>query len=482
MDKPVQKASHQIAQLVRIVTLLSIFILLTRTPLDADMWWHLRAGQVMWESRSILLEDVFSYTLPGAPWTNAFWVSEILFFLLHEIGGYLALTLFVAASGAATFYVVSRRMTGNPFVSAFVLILAAITAAPIWGPRPQLLSFFLVAWLDFWLDDPKRPRWALIPLFALWANLHGGWIWGFLLIAAHLAGLGMRALLQPAERAHTLPELRRLLGWTALGALAIGINPNGLGIWALPFQQVNVSMQIQEWLSPDFHRLDFHPLLWMLFLLLLAAPFTPKPLDWGQLFKTLGFAYLTFVAQRNIALFAIAAAPLLAAWAQAALEPLLNRPAQPQPDLPARLRRLVNTLLIALLSLAALANAWQVSQPGRVNENYPVAAVDWLRANQPAGRLFSAYNWGGYLIWTLPEYPVFIDGRADLYGNNLIAQWQAVVNDRSNAMQVLDNWQVQVILLEPGWPIVDALPARGWDYLYKDEQAIILIRPSQSAP
>lgn len=464
-------------RLLAFITAVSIFLLLTRTPVDADMWWHLRAGQVMWESRTILLQDVFSYTLAGAPWVNAFWLSEIFLFLLQAWGGYFALTVFVAGTGALTFFIVSRQINVNPFIGAFTIILAAITAAPIWGPRPQLFSFLLVAFLDFWLADPKRPRWVLVPLFALWANLHGGWIWGILLLAAHAAGLGIHLVTSADERAARWRELRSLLGWTTLSALAIGLNPNGLSLWQLPFQQVNVSMEIQEWLSPDFHRIDFHPFLWMLFLLIVTAPFAPKPLNWGQVFKVLGFAYLTFVAQRNIALFAITAAPLLASWAHAALQPLLNRPPQSTRDLPARWRQGINALLVGLLTLAALLNAWQVSRPERVDENYPLGAVNWMRENQPTGRLFNSYNWGGYLIWTLPEYPVFIDGRADLYGNDLLDQWHTVVNYRDEALAILDQWQIETLLLEPGWPIVDALLARGWQTAYQDDLSTILRRP-----
>ncbi len=471
------KASPPIEKLVWTVTLLSIFLLLTRTPVDADVWWHLRAGQVMWESRTILLWDVFSYTLAGAPWANAFWLSEIFLFLLHALGGYFALTVFVAGTGALTFFIVSRQINVNPFIGAFTIILAAITAAPIWGPRPQLLSFLLVALLDFWLSDFRRPRWVLAPLFALWANLHGGWIWGFLLLAAHAAGLGVHLVISADERPARWRELRSLLGWTALSALAIGLNPNGLSLWRLPFQQVTVSMEIQEWLSPDFHRIDFHPFLWMLFLLIVTAPFAPKPLNWGQVFKALGFAYLTFVAQRNIALFAITAAPLLASWAHAALQPLLHRPPQSTRDLPAHWRQGINALLVGLLTLAALLNAWQVSLPERVDEHYPLGAVNWMRENQPTGRLFNSYNWGGYLIWTLPEYPVFIDGRADLYGNDLLDQWHTVVNNRDEALAILDQWQIETLLLEPGWPIVDALLARGWQTAYQDDLSTILRRP-----
>lgn len=476
MSSLAPKASSSIEKLVWTVTLLSIFLLLTRTPVDADVWWHLRAGQVMWESRTLLLQDVFSYTVIGAPWVNAFWLSEIFLFFLYALGGYFALTIFVAGTGALTFFIISRQINVNPFVGAFIVILASITAAPIWGPRPQLFSFLLVALLDFWLSDSGRPRWVLTPLFALWANLHGGWIWGFLLLGAHAAGLGIHLLTSADERPTRWRELRSLLGWTALSALAVGLNPNGLSIWLLPFQQVTVSMEIQEWLSPDFHRIDFHPMLWMLFLLMLTAPFAPKPLNWGQVFKALGFAYLTFVAQRNIALFAITAAPLLASWTHTALQPLVSRPPQSTRDLPIHWRQGINALLVGLLTMAALLNAWQVSRPEQVDENYPLGAVNWLRENRPTGRLFNSYNWGGYLIWALPEYPVFIDGRADLYGNDLLDQWHSVVNNRQESLAILDKWQVKTILLEPGWPVIDTLLTQGWAIAYKDATAIILIR------
>lgn len=87
--------------------------------------------EAMVEQRNILLIDVFSFTRFGAEWVNAFWVSELLLFGLYSLGGYLAITLFVSFAGVGTFYLLSRRLTGNNFINAFVLILAAVTAAPI---------------------------------------------------------------------------------------------------------------------------------------------------------------------------------------------------------------------------------------------------------------------------------------------------------------------------------------------------------------
>ncbi|MBL8049861.1 MAG: hypothetical protein JNM46_01445 [Anaerolineales bacterium] len=461
-----------VLKLVNFISITLIFILLTRTTIDADLWWHLRAGQMMVEQKQILLTDIFSYTRFGAEWVNAFWISEILLYAIYSIGGYFGLTFFVAITGVATFYLISRRLSGNPFLNGFILILAAITAAPIWGPRPQILSFFIIALLDDWLIN-KRPRWFLIPLFAIWSNIHGGWIWGFLLLIAHSAGEFIEQLISQEKN---WSEIKNLIGWSALSALAIGLNPNGLAIWVLPFQQINVSLQIQEWLSPDFHQIAFHPLLWMIFLLLLSASFSKKQ-NWSQLFKTLGFAYLTFFSQRNIALFAIVAVPLLFDWMNATLQNFQrDTRLKPTVDLPRPLRLLINSTLVFALVVTALGNTYLVSQPEKVDSNYPIRAIEWIKENQPQGNLFNSYNWGGYLLWTLPEYPVFIDGRADLYGNEIINQWHAVVSGNENAIQILDEWQVNLILIEPYWEITKTLELNGWQKVFEDEQAVIFVR------
>lgn len=459
-------------KVVTFICITLIFILFTRTPIDADLWWHLRAGQVMAEQNQILLNDIFSYTRSGAEWVNAFWISEILLYGIYKTAGYFGITFFVSIIGAITFYLISRRLSGNIFINSFILILATITAAPIWGPRPQILSFFLIAVLDNFLVN-KRTNWFLIPLFALWANIHGGWIWGFLLITAHVTGKIIEQLINQEK---IWDEIKILIGWSALSALAIGINPNGLGIWNLPFQQINVSLQIQEWLSPDFHNISFHPFLWMIFLLLICAPFSKKQ-NWSQLFKVLGFAYLTFFSQRNIAIFAIVAIPLLSDWVNATLLHFQSdKRLKPTIQLPRSLRLLINSILVSALIITAIGNAHLVSLPEKVDANYPVKAIQWIKENQPKGNLFNSYNWGGYILWNLPEYPVFIDGRADLYGNKVINQWHAVVSGNQNAIQVLDEWHINLILIEPYWEITKVLETNGWKKVYEDELAVVFIR------
>lgn len=450
------------------------------------MWWHLRAGHDMWQSKSILLTDTFSFTRAGQPWVNAFWVSEIIMYLVFRLGGFFGITVLVAGVGAVTFYLLYQRTTNGGFISALIILLAALAAAPVWGPRPQIFSFLLLAVLDGWLERSQkynsRTFWLLIPFFALWANIHGGWIWGFLLLAAHITGSvinNLAAISKRADAMWTYPTALTL--WTLGATLAVGVNPNGIGIWRLPFQTVNVSMQIQEWASPDFHQLQLQPFLWMFLLLLISAVIAKPGTDWAALIKITGFACLAFVSQRNMAPFAILAAPILANWTHVAIKNLeihdfLPAALQPIKPFPRSVIVSLNVGIISVLALTALGRAYFLSTSDKVNQGIPYEAMNWIRMNPPGGNLFNSYNWGGYLEWTFPQMPVFIDGRADLYGEDLIAQWWAVVRGTPQGFSILDQWRIQMVILEPDWPIVRLLPASNWREVYRDKMAVIFTR------
>jgi hypothetical protein len=390
--------------------------------------------------------------------------------------------MFTAGMGALTVLIIYGTLSGSSFVNSACLILAALTAAPVWSPRPQLFSFVLLAILDAWLSQRGRRAlrgfWLLPLFFAIWANLHGGWIWGFLLLVAHLVAL--IPIGTPRAGAAWRP-FGELLAWTVAAALAIAINPNGPALWRLPFHTVNVSMDIQEWASPDFHRLDLHPLLWMLLLLLLTARFAASRTGPAAALKLAGFAYLAFVSQRNIAPFAIVAAPVLAEWGDSAVTALRARlPAgptrQPEAAIPRPARLAMNFVLLAALGLAGIGRALAASSESMVLQSFPAAAARWIASHRPEPRLYNSYNWGGYLIWALPEYPVFIDGRADLYGSELILEWREIASGSAAGLERLDQRGVNTVIIEPGWPLVDRLRAAGWRTGYQDEQSVVLLR------
>ncbi len=473
-------------RLIITIALLLVFVLLSRTPTDADMWWHLRSGEEMVKGGEILLEDIFSHTRYGADWVNAFWLSDILIYLVFKVGKYFALGSFVSLIAVATFGIVAKQMRGPAFLRALLLVLAALTAAPIWSPRPQLFSFLFLAILDYWLSRLKKNEkarlWLLIPFFTLWANLHGGYVWGILLLIATLVG---ELINKWMGKENTLPakQHKNLLLYTFLAFFAILLNPNGFELWRLPFHTLDVSLSIQEWQSPDFHQVSFHPMLWMLFLLILSLANTGRKLNFSDLFKVLGFTYMTFVSQRNIAPFAIILLPVLSRelssfWDEEIAPRMVQlarrlKTSSTAQELPFKLTRFINGMLISLIFLAALGNLYLLTRPAKVDTLYPRAAVQWIKGNQPEGALFNSYNWGGYLIWNLREYPVFIDGRADLYGEEMIEQWKQVTKGGEAAQHILNEWDVNIILLEPGWSVVNELSQQGWELYYEDDISVI---------
>jgi len=473
-----------------ILVFLLVFFISLGPPQDADMWWHLSAGKAMIEQGHILTTDTFSYTKHGEPWTNAFWLSDIVLYVSYKFGSYLGVALLASLIIVLVMALIYKQTahTSSP-LPLLIILLSTFAIAPIWTPRPQIFSFLLLAILDFGLNRQygfvlKRP-WLLVPIFVLWANVHGGFIWGFLVIFAFITGNGIDIFL---KRENSLPNklLVQLTAWTLASAFGIALNPNGLSIWKLPFYTVGVSIRsITEWGSPDFHQPGMHPILWLMFLLIIGLGNSRNLLSWSDILKTIGFSYMAFVSQRSIGPFVIVATPIIInslnpVWTEWSLllSSKIGKISGPERKkyLPAFFATTLNILLLAIFAFVTCLRAFSVSTPQEVHKGLPHKAVEWLRENKPEGQMFNAYNWGGYLQWELPEYPVFIDGRADLYGEVIINDWWKVVNATDDALTILDTWHVNFVLLEPGWPILEILSENGWDILYKDDTAVIMQR------
>jgi hypothetical protein len=474
-----------------IIILLVVFTITTSIPVDNDMWWHLRAGDEMWKQGRILLTDEFSFTRASEPWVNAFWLSDLGLYGVWKLGGFFAIVIVVSLIAVGTMWIVHSQMDGNVYLRGLLILLATIGASANWTARPQLLSFVLLAVLDHYLtrhvlNGRTKTLWILIPIFLLWGNLHGGFIWGMLLLLATIVGEMFNQFFGNQPKL-SWSEIGRLGLWSTGAMLAVLINPNGVELWKLPFQQVDVSLSIQEWLSPDFHQFYAHPTLWLLFLLIFGLGFSGRRISFTDLFKGLGFAYLFFVAQRNMGPYCIIITPIVAKYLSPALENLSSAPViqkikniftqtvnQTQP--PAWISRSVNFIIVSLLAGVFLTRAFVVSLPAEIDNKVPAQAAAWIKENQPRGPIFNSYNWGGYLTWSLREYPVFIDGRADLYGNEIINEWNEISRGTDRGFELLDEYQINLIFLEPYHALLDKLPAQEWEKIYSDPKIVIYQR------
>ncbi len=200
---PVQRVTlakkNQFDLFVLVLALLLIFILAARTPLDSDMWWHLRAGQETVQSGRPVLVDDLSTTRLGAAWINHSWLSEVGMYLVYAWGGSLAIGGITALLAVLSMALVYYTLEGPAILRAFLLILGSVVAAVVWAPRPQLVSLVLMALVGYLLYLYKWKRldrlWLLPLVFMLWANLHGGFPLGFMLIGCMLAGEFLNFLL-----------------------------------------------------------------------------------------------------------------------------------------------------------------------------------------------------------------------------------------------------------------------------------------------
>lgn len=480
-------------RLLAAIVFLAIFTMAVRTLADSDVWWHLEAGRWIVENRQIPRTDTFSHTRFGEPWVDHGWLAQVALYALFAAFGYAGPALFVAALVTLAFYFVWRQcLDGDSWLRAFVLVAAAVASGGIWAARPQIVTFALAAAVAYLLfrykEGDGRAIWFLPPLILLWVNVHGGFAIAFILMVAYLFGEVGNHILH-LEDAMPWRAIGRLILVMGLCLLVVPLNPNGVTMWAYPFQTVAINVlkqYIVEWRPPDFHQLHFHPFIWLLLATVTSLGLSRRRADFTDLTLIALFAYLSLLAARNVALFALVAAPVVVRHGSAALAEWRHRSGARPGSFYARPattpgRALLNWSLLALLVLVALLQISQATSTA-ANEasqarDLPTGAVAFLQENNPRGPIFNSYNWGGYLIWKLSQYPVFVDGRTDLYGDTLLREYSAAAFGHPSWRTVLDRYGINLVLIETqaalAWRLEEAAE---WQQLYRDDQAVIFGR------
>ncbi|MFQ5945247.1 MAG: hypothetical protein ACE5NC_03270 [Anaerolineae bacterium] len=464
---------------------LAIFAMATQEIADPDFWWHLRTGQLIWDTGSIPRTDPFSHTMTGAPWVAHEWLSEALLYAGFALGGDSALILIFAGIITITFWLVYAQSEGRPYLAGFLTLAAALASAISWGVRPQMITLLFGALFLFLLEEYRSGRrhrlWLLPLLTAIWVNLHGGYLLGPVLIAAYLAGAAVSAWM-----GRSAPAMRPLaLTLLASGAASL-LNPQGPGIWLYPFGTLaSAAMQsyIVEWFSPDFHQAQFLPLAALFLLTVITLAVSRRPLDPTDTLLLLGLGFAGLRSARNVPLFALVAAPILSRHAVEAIARSQrgSRWIRSYQGAGSRAGTLLN---VALLGLALFAAGLKVGTSLRNNhalqtEAFPAAAVEFIQANPPEGKMFNLYRWGGYLTWRLwPQHSVYIDGRADLYGDAFIETYLQTYRVRPGWDEPLHRFGVEWIVIDAGSPLATLLDEHSdWARAYRDALAEIFVRP-----
>ncbi len=473
-------------RLVIILAFLGIAFMAVRPMIDSDTWWHLRTGQWILEHRALPEVDRFSLTRNGQPWYYPGWLSEILMVGVFTAGGLAALNLLFAGAILLAFALVYRSMDGNPFAIAIVLVFAAGASEIFWSARPQLFTFLFSA--AFYLVLRKflwgnwNALWILPPVMVLWVNMHPGFAVGFILILIALVAQGVLFLVRRESRTDSGRRLLWLGGILLACLAAAGFNPHGPAVLAYPFQTVSIRFLqnfIQEWQAPDFHNGQAQLFLMLFMITWTVIAYSPKQLEADDLCFLVVIGTMGFLAWRNTNLLSLVAPAVILRYGQPLLEKYL--PDWKPDHAVSRIQSAVHTAAVTILASAILVYGVSVLSPdslqAAVRRQAPVAAADFLAAHPVQGGLFNSYNFGSYLLWKLPETPVFVDGRTDLYTDEILDQYLTVVQGREGWGEILERWQIRVVFVEPSTPILHLLKAEGWTVYYMDSQAVILLHP-----
>jgi hypothetical protein len=448
---------------------------------DPDMWWHLKMGQVIWTTHTIPTTDIFSFTTNHHAWIPHEWLSQVVIYLAYQWGGYPGLMLWLGGFASAIFvagYALCALYSGNAkvsFLGALVIFVFATVGLSI---RPQMIGYLLliVELLLIHLGRTRNPLWFwwLPPLFALWINCHGSVSLGFVAAAVFLFCSFFHFRMGSLIGEHWHSRSRRIfISALIASAAALFVNPVGIQqilypINTLLHQPVGLSA-VQEW-----QPLALNSQRGVVFLLVLACIALLIVVQKSELYleELLLLALGVWLAgshDRMLFVFGILAAPVLSRMLATSWDNY-----DPETD-----RIWPNAVMLALsLLVVFLAFPSAANLAAQAEEKSPAGAVRFIRSHHLTGPMLNDYTDGGYLIWAMPEHPVFIDGRGDVY------EWTGVLQEfgswatlQADPNTLLDKYNVQFCLLEVDAPMAYVLPLmHNWKSVYSDNKSVIFVR------
>ena len=472
---------------------------------DGDLPRHVVMGRHILED-GVRITDTFSHTRAGSPFLAYEWGSQVVLAAVHAAGGLAAVLVFAALWIAAVYALLVRfllRRGVDPMLAYLAAIAAALLGSAHWSARPHLFTFAAVVLLLHWIEPreaPPRPRGrgATIGLlgagvlFAVWANVHPGFVLGLAVLGAAAAGSFIESRLRAAEEA---ARWRGRAVYFAAGLLiaaaATLATPFGVGLHLHIIELLANPFLMSE--TDEFQRLDLVSVYGAVFLLVLALAAAglvrgrTRP-SFDRIAVVLLLLAGAFTARRNIPLFGLIGVPLLAllldrAWRGVRARALANaRTVFEEGERIATPGRYIPWIAGAFVVLGLASGRIESVRllPEEFDSRtFPVAAVAEARAAGLEGRIFNEFTWGGYLLYAWPEQRIFIDGMTDFFGEELARSYLRILRLAPGWEAELERYDVSIAILPPEAPLAGALGARAWRSWYTDETATILLRPER---
>lgn len=425
-------------------SLLLIALLFALPSIDPDLGWFIRCGQ------EPCAQNHFSVLLPEFLWFRPMIIYPKIINFLYYHFSFWGLTAFNILIGLFSFYFFHKITKTNISISAIAFSVSTLLSFSVLslGLRNQNLSLLFFLATVYFLTSKKYL--LLIPLFILWANTHPGFPIGLALIFIS-----------------SLSNLRNLV-YLASAFLGTLINPFGYNIYKDIISHYTTPMNtlIAEWTAPSLAN---QILIISLFCVFLISVIIKK---YFSIFYTLSlavFSFLALTARRNL--------PFFYYFLPLALIPSLSL---------SRFKNIIFLISLPIFFFACLSilpktidiNSNWNSYCSKGITNFPCEAAEFLKS-QPPGNIFNTYEWGGFLIWQLPNFKVFIDGRMPAWSNievkNPYQLYLSTYQTQPGWQDTLEKYKIDYILIAPNTFLDLELKTNKhpWKEIFKSEFSVI---------
>jgi len=431
----------------------------------SDTFWSLRMGTDMWASRSLHPDRSIFATRPGIPTE---WAPQILGARMEHwfgMGGINWLCAFGVVAVLVSLYTACRD-EAQPLAAAVATVVAVVGAAQSLSPRPQLVTFVLLAITvrsALRMATDHRPRWWLVPLTWVWACCHGMWFLGPLVMAVGAVGLLL-------DRKVTLRVGGRLLLVPVGAVVAAGLTPIGPALLTTPVSVGGVTGFISEWNPPSFRTV--YPALAIVAIGVVFVAWSRRgQTSWvrlGLLAMALGW---TVLSARTVSIGAIIVAPLLAAEVQQRV-PLRAAPT----------RRDLNIVRLAGVTVLAVAAVALTVHPPAPSPKLPSGlnhALDALPADTVVFTESTASSW---LEWSHPDLDPVIDGWVETFSPDYLKSYLKADSAAAGWQAFLQRDHARHALVAQHSPLATALSERlHWQTVGVSAGYALLAAPSSTS-
>jgi hypothetical protein len=479
------------ASITGLVLALTAFVS-SYTVADPDLWGHVRFGLDAWRSGSLPATDAYSYLAAGHAWINHEWLAEVLMGAAWARLGAAGLVTLKLAVVLATVLVIWRHLRWrglSPLAAAIVVVAGWWLMLPwLTAFRPQVFTYLGCACVLALVSRAQEGRygllWWAVPLLALWANLHGGFlaglgllaVWALSYTAVTAADYGWRS---PTTRTVAIRTLLPL----AAAALATVATPYGTSLWTFLRTALEPRLEIAEWNPVSVMSIEgvAHAVLLLPAVAGWLLSRRPKPFPITAVFLCAIAA--PFVARRHTPLLALAVMMLAGEHLADAASAMLARRARGtrDADAPGPVERpWLPTVAFALAALVfALASIPHFARIVVRPWEFPVAPVRWLAAHRATGEMITFFDWGEYVIWHLaPGIRVSMDGRREtVYPDEIYREDQRLLYGVGTWDALLRRGQPDLALMSRDFAADNLLRlAPGWRVAFEDERCTLFVR------